>query len=259
MDIDAYLNYIRNYDIKVDNVVPLNGTVPGLNLQLLSKRLHDAKEAFLCLHDKNMPMDAMLMAGHIFEICAAIYYIKSAKDKLLNARLYVAKSTVQSLHDMLEIDQSELTDEQYEGAVSDCLDYLVGLGHLILKRNKENKKEFNKSVVAKLKSGELSNSKKITQININYEKPVVKFYTDNFIDGIKEKAKNNQNENVQKLEEAMRLFYASYCRIKHASALIYPAHVEKDRLIIDNNNAELSVPAVFLCLDMISDHPEYLK
>ena len=72
MDIDAYLNYIRNYDIKVDNVVPLNGTVPGLNLQLLSKRLHDAKEAFLYLHDKNMPMDAMLMAGHIFEICAAI-------------------------------------------------------------------------------------------------------------------------------------------------------------------------------------------
>ena len=259
MDIDAYLNYIRNYDIKVDNIVPLNGTVPGLNLQLLSKRLHDAKEAFLYLHDKNMPMDAMLIAGHIFEICAAIYYIKSAKDKLLNARLYVAKSTVQSLHDMLEIDQSELKDEQYKGAVDDCLDYLYDLGHLILKTKKENKKELNKSIVSKLKSEEIINSVKMTQVNKNYDKPVVKFYTDNFIEGIKEKAKNNPNESIQKLEEAMRLFYASYCRIKHASALIYPAHVEKDHLVIDNNHAELSVPGVFLCLDAISDHPEYLK
>lgn len=259
MDADAYLHYVRNYHIELDNVIPLNETVPGLNLKLLNKRLYGAKEAFLYLHDKGMHMDAMLIAGHILEICAAIYYIKSATDKLLNARLYVAKSTVQSLHDILEIDQSELNDEQYKGAAYDCLDYLNSLGHLIVKTKKENKKEFNKSIVSRLKSEELSNSAKITQINKNYEKPVVKFYTDNFIDGIKEKAKNNPNENVQKLEEAIRLFYATYCRIKHASALIYPAHVEKDQLVIDTNNAELSVPAVFLCLDMISDHPEYLK
>ena len=167
---------------------------------------------------------------------------------------------VQSLLDLLETDQSEQRNEQYNGAIQDCLDYLYDLGHLILNPiNKDNKKEFNKSLVSKLKSAELTNNDKIKQIKKYYEKPIVKFYIDNFINDIKEKAKNNPNENTHKLEEALRLFYVTYCRIKHASALIYPAHVEKDRLIIDNNNAELSVPAVFLGLDMISDHPEYLK
>lgn len=260
MDNKAYLQYIRDYQIDINNVVSLNDTVPGLNLKLLNKRLHDAKEAFLYLHDNNLHMDSMLVAGHILEICSAIYYIKFAKDKLLNARLYVAKSTVQSLYDILEIDQSDLKDEQYKGAVYDFLDYLYDLGHLVLNPvNKEDKKLFNKSLVSKLRSNELNNSERIKQIKKYYEKPIVKKYIDNFIEGAKEKAELNPNENVKKLEEAIRLFYASYCRIKHASALLYPGHVEKDNLIIDDNNVELSVPAVFVCLDIISDTPIHFK
>jgi hypothetical protein len=259
MDTTKYLSYIKDYQIAIDNIVPLNGNVPGLNLKLLNKRLHDAKEAFLCLHYKNMHMDAMLIAGHILEICAAIYYIKSAKDKLLNTRIYVAKSTVQSLYDLLNVDKTEQQDKLYKDTINDFLNYLEDMGHLVLKPiNKENKKEFNKQIVAKIRSENLTNIEKTKLIKKYYDKPIVNDSIVSFIEGMKERAKNNPNENVQKIEEAMNLFYVSYCRIKHASALLYPGHLEKNHIIIDDNKPELSIPAVFLCLDMISDNPVHL-
>ena len=84
---EQMLEYIRHYYIESDVVVPRRASVSGLNLRVLSKRLHDARNAFLVLIDNNMFVDACLIAGHILEVSATIHYIRSAADKMLNSRI----------------------------------------------------------------------------------------------------------------------------------------------------------------------------
>lgn len=260
MDVENYLTYIKGYNIDVDNVVSRQDSVVGLNLKILYKRLHDAKDAFMLLCDNNMNTDAMLIAGHILETCATIHYIKAAKDKIFNTRRYVAKSTVSSAYDLLGIDNTNLQDEKYKLAMDDFLDYLDDVGHLILKPSKkEDRKQLNKKLVSKLRSANLTNKDKRKLIKEYYDMPIVNDYINCFISGMQNAVKDKPDENAEKLEEAIKLFYVSYCRIKHASALLYPGEIYADKVIIRDNKEELCIPAVFLSLDMISDTPAYLK
>ena len=258
MDVTKYLNYIHGYKIDVDNVVYRRDAVIGLNLKILYKRLHDAKDAFMLLCKNNLNTDAVLIAGHILETCATIHYIKSAKDKLLNARRYVAKSSINTAYDLLGIDNSNLQDEKYKLAIYEFLDYLDDVGHLILKpTKKEDKKQLNAKIVLKLRSPNFTNKEKRKFIKESYEMPIVNDYLNCFISGMQKAIQNRPDEKPESLKEAIKLFYVSYCRIKHASVLLYPGEIKGDSVIINDNKEELCVPAVALSLDMISDTPSY--
>lgn len=258
MQNEQMLEYIRNYYIESDVVVPKRASVPGFNLRVLSKRLHDARNAFLVLIDNNMFVDACLIAGHILEVSATIHYIRSAADKMLNSRRYIAKSTIQSVYDLLGIDNSNLQDDKYRLTINEFLDYLEDVGHLILKPiKKEDKKQLNYKFVSKLRCLELTNKEKRKLIKEFYEMPIVNDYLNCFYSGMQKNIQTKPEENPDALKEALKLFYVSYCRIKHTSALLYPGEIKADHIIILDNEEKLCVPAVALSLDMISDSPSY--
>jgi len=260
MDLLALLNYVRGYKIDNSSMMLRNGSVSELNLKILNKRLYDARKAFLLLYDNGMHTDSALIAGHILEICAAIYYIKSAKDKDLNTRRYVAKCSVSSAYDLLAVDDSELQNEEYKLAIQEFLDYLQDVGHLILRPSKkEDKKQFNKELISKLSATDKTNNDKRKLLKEYYEMPVVNDYLNCFVSGLYKGLKDNENENAQKLAQAIRLFYISYCRIKHASALMYPGYPDDEKIIIGENTETLWLPAVFLSLDIIAENPIYIK
>lgn len=260
MQNEQMLEYIRNYYIESDVVVPRRASVPGFNLRVLSKRLHDARNVFLVLIDNNMFVDACLIAGHILEVSATMHYIRSAADKMLNSRRYVAKSSANVIYDMLQIDTSNLQDKQYRELFQEFLEHLKDTGHLIVKAPKKaDKHKFNAEMISKLSSIDRDNVSKRKLIKENYEMPIVNDYLNCFIRGMQKKLKENTSEDAATLEQAIRLFYVSYCRFKHASALMYPGVVENEQVVIKEPGANLTIPAVFLSLDMLSDKPVYLK
>ena len=115
MSIEEMLDYIQKYNIESSVSLPKNISIHGFNLNLLHKRLNEARNAFLLLNDAKMYVDAALIAGHVLEVCATIYYIKSANNIEINARKYVARSAVSTIFSILEIDTSNLENEIYKG------------------------------------------------------------------------------------------------------------------------------------------------
>lgn len=259
INVALLLDSIRNYDIDNTNIIPNGISIPDFNLTLLNKRLYDARKAFLLLCENNMNSDSELIAGHILETCAIIYYIKSAADKLLNSRKYIAKSSASTVYDILSLEAAATEDGKYNAFFKDLLDYLNHTGHLIVKETKsEDKHKFNQHLLSQLKNNDKNNNEKRKLIKKHYELPIVNDYLNHFIAGMRAKALHNDYPAAQ-YDEALRLFYMSYCRLKHATPFLYPSKEADTTITITDNPQEIIVPAVFMCMDMIVDKPVYFK
>lgn len=259
MDVSNMLNYIREYNIETSISVPRGTSVPRFNLTMLYNRLNEARNTFIMLIDKQLNVDAALLAGNILELCATIYYIKSSKDQELNTRKYVAKSCANTACDILVIDKSDLSDERYKGLFDDCVGYLADTGHLILRPKGVDKLKYNKGIVSKLRSTDRNNKDKRDIIKENYELPIVKNYLNCFIAGIQQQLQDNSAENTQNLGQVIQLFYTLYCSFKHAGPIIYHSEITDENITFKNIESAVSIPAVYLSLDMISDNPVYIK
>lgn len=261
MSTEEMLDYIQKYNIESSVSLPRNISIPGFNLNLLYKRLNEAKKAFLLLNDTKMYVDAALIAGHVLEVCATIYYIKFANDKELNARKYVAKSSVNTIFSILDIDQSDLKDDMYKGIFDECVDYLAETGHLILKCPPKNtdKHKYNQNLISNLRSMDRTNQEKRKIVKENYEMPIVNDYLNCFLSGIKQKLRENTTEKAESLIQAIKVFYFSYCGFKHAGPLIYPGEIKETEIKLSELSPDTYIPAVFLSLDMIANDPIYIK
>lgn len=261
MSTEEMLNYIQKYNIESSASLPRNISIPGFNLNLLHKRLSEARNAFLLLNDAKMYVDAALIAGHVLEVCATIYYIKFANDKELNARKYVAKSSVNTIYSILDIDKSDLKDDMYKGIFDECVGYLVETGHLILKYppKKADKHKYNQNLISNLRSTDRTNQEKRKIVKENYEMPIVNDYLNCFLSGIKQKLRENTTEKAESLSQAIKVFYFSYCGFKHAGPSIYPGEIKETEIKLNELSPDTYIPAVFLSLDMIANDPIYIK
>ena len=186
MSIEEMLDYIQKYNIESSVSLPKNISIHGFNLNLLHKRLNEARNAFLLLNDAKMYVDAALIAGHVLEVCATIYYIKSANNIEINARKYVARSAVSTIFSILEIDTSNLENEIYKGLFEECVRYLEKTGSLILKGvGKDTDKEIcNKKIIAQLRSKTSTNKEKRDLLKNSYEMPVISDILNCFVAGM---------------------------------------------------------------------------
>lgn len=75
MATEEMLDYIQKYNIESSVSLPRNISIPGFNLNLLYKRLNEARNAFLLLNDTKMYVDAALIAGHVLWRFAQQYII----------------------------------------------------------------------------------------------------------------------------------------------------------------------------------------
>ena len=261
MQNEQMLEYIQKYNIESSKILPKNISIPGFNLNLLYKRLNEARNAFLLLNDTKMYVDAALIAGHVLEVCATIYYIKFANDKELNARKYVAKSSVNTIFSILDIDQSDLKDDMYKGIFDECVGYLAETGHLILKCPPKNtdKHKYNQNLISNLRSMDRTNQEKRKIVKENYEMPIVNDYLNCFLSGIKQKLQENTTEKAESLIQAIKVFYFSYCGFKHAGPSIYPGEIKETEIKLNELSPDTYIPAVFLSLDMVANDPIYIK
>lgn len=261
MSTEEMLDHIQKYNIESSVTLPKNISIPGFNLNLLHKRLNEARNAFMLLNDAKMYVDAALIAGHVLEVCATMYYIKFANDKELNARKYVAKSSVKTVFSILDIDKSDLRDDMYKGIFDECIGYLVETGHLILKCPPKNadKHKYNQNLISNLRSTDRANQEKRKIVKENYEMPIVNDYLNCFLSGIKHKLQENTTEKAESLIQAIKVFYFSYCGFKHAGPSIYPGEIKEKEIKINEFSPDTYIPVVFLSLDMIEDKSIYIK
>lgn len=259
-NIPLLVENIRNYHIDNITNVRYPVSVPDFNIALLNKRLHEARNAFLVLYDKGMGLDAELIAGHIMEICAMIYYIKSGPDKLLNSRKGIARSAASCVYDILSLSDFVSKSDKYDGLLEEVLSYLDDTGHLIIKETSvQDKKDFNKHQLAKLRNKELTNKEKRDLLKKHYELPQVTDYLNCFISGTVKKAKSCGYPNFGIYQEAFRLFYMSYCRVKHATPFMYTSVPGENDISIVDDSMGIVVQAVFLCMEMVVKNPVYFK
>lgn len=244
---NEYIERIRAISFDSSDVLDRGAPVADMNIKTQLKRLTDAVKSYLLLVDNDRFIDAMLIAGHIFEICSIISYSKDAPN---NARKYVAKSTIQCLCDMLDYDNTNLQDETIKSAFLEAMDVLEYNGYLAIIADKD-KKKANATNLKFLKDPTNSNMDKKKCIKNFYEKLIVEDYLRPFRQKIVERYRKNNNININ-LDKQFILFYAEYCKNKHSSAILYSADITPDKIILkDNTDLNLSAIAVFICLDTI--------
>ena len=178
------------------------------------------------------------------------------KDAPDNARKYAAKSTFKGFCDILEFDITDLQDENIKAAFVEAMDYLKMVGHLIIKNKKDRTEANNLNHIKYLEQQDVSNQDKIRYIRNNYNLPVAEHYLIPFLKKIVERYIKQSGQNVN-LARQIRLFYSTYCKVKHRSATIYGYKNMTDKTIELDDSAltdiNLAAISVFLSLDTIKE------
>ena len=247
-----FYEYIKSYKPKEEKETTDNVTTRLL--QLLTKRIIDAKNTYLLLIDNNRSTDAILIAGHILELAAGIVYIKNGKHKEQNTLKYINKSTLQSLFSLFR-NKPFAESQHLENDIKCMLSTLSNDGYLVIKKRLSKidteKKQINSCVLNALKDDELSYDAKTTLIEEFYELPHVSDYLNHLY---KYMSKSDEIKKLPKIQQPKSLFdafYNKYCQIKHASP--FCCCFDETTSKIKDFDQDVSIPAVAYSLAIIRE------
>lgn len=244
--------YIKNYTLKEEKTCDKNVTTRLL--QLLTKRIIDAKITYLLLIDNKRSTDAILIAGHILELAAGIVYIKNGKHKEKNTLKYINKSTLQCLFSLFR-NESFAESPYLKNDIKCMLSTLSNDGDLVIKKRLSKidteKKQINSCVLNALKDEKLSCDAKTTLIENFYELPRVSDYLNHLYKYMSKSDEIKKLPKIQQPESLFGAFYDKYCQIKHASP--FCCYFDETTSKIKDFDQDVSIPAVAYSLAIIRE------
>lgn len=244
-----YLDLISGIHFETIDQLIMDKSLLSISLKILLKRLNESIKSYLLLMDKECFMDAFLIAGHIMENCAIINYIKNSNRPEETSKIYTAKSSLQSLRNILEFNDKSLEDENIKKTFLKFVDYLEKDGHLAVNKKICDPKQNNIDSIMYLKNDKFLNKDKITRINHIYDLPKVIDYIKPFSKMVSEFYKNDSTAQTRLKE--LSLFYTEYCKIKHCNLFIYHESETTPGLLTDSMYKDLTADYVFYFLSTV--------
>lgn len=171
----------------------------------LYRRVCEAIQSFVILFENQQYCDSYIIAGHAYEVCATLSYLKDYKtedEKQEKYHKYFSATVLGRLIANLEMDENLEKDISWI-AFTKLLNLFYPFGKSIIK-NKEKYEE----VIKLLNYRKGPNKEKINLLNKNFRLMKVREYLDTFLD------------NTGHIDDkTLNRFYTKYCNFKHCNIL----------------------------------------